>query len=163
VSYPLLEAIAQAQSGSPQYHDARTEIQKGLINITSKTGDAEKAILHIQRFTKRDDAKKRREVNEDTPTKRNMPTEYPRNIDVLAYKVLREHMCCACNNGTTQESHLARLLLRPPLQNTTDHSRVTFDMLFSSIPFCNGSWIGRWQDVQLLVPRRVFSTPVILA
>lgn len=155
MSYPLLEAIAQAQSDSPQYHDARTEIQKGLI-----TGrDAEKAILHIQRFTKRDDAKKRREVNEDTPTKRNMPTEYPRNIDVLAYKVL----CCTCNNGTTQESHLARLLLRPPLQNTTDHSRVTFDMLFSSIPFCNGSWIGRWQDVQLLVLRRVFSTPVILA
>ena len=161
---PLLEAIAQAQSGSRQYHNAQAEIQKGLINITSKTGDTERAILHIQKFTRRDNAKKRREVKEDIPmdSKRNMPAEYPSNINVLAYSVLREHMCCTCKNETTQKSrsgHLVRLLLRPPLQNTTDHGRVTFDMLFSSKPFCHESWIGRWQDVQLLVPPQVFPKP----
>lgn len=156
MSYPLLEAIAQAQSGSPRYNNAQAEIRQGLVNITSKTGvAAEKAILHIQRFTKPGDTK-RREADEDTPTKRNTPVKYLSDINVLAHDVLREHMCCTCNNGTVQKArgrHLARLLLRPPSQNTTNNGQVQFDMLFSSAPFWDGSRFGHWQDVQLLVPQ----------
>jgi hypothetical protein len=156
MSYPLLEAIAQAQLGSLQYTNAQAEIRKGLSNITSKTGvAAEEAILHIQRFTKSGDTK-RREADEDTPTKRNTPVKYPSEINVLAHDVLREHMCCTCKNRNVQKArgeHLARLLLRPPSQNTTNNGQVQFDMLFSSAPFWDGSWFGHWQDVQLLVPQ----------
>ena len=73
-------------------------------------------------------------------------------------------MCCTCNNGTVQKTrggHLARLLLRPSPQNTADHGQVQFDMLFSSAPSWNESRFGRWQDVQLLVPRQVSSKPMI--
>jgi hypothetical protein len=85
-----------------------------------------------------------------------MPAEYPRDINLLAYNVLQEHMCCTCNDGTVQNAygrHLAQLLLKPSPQKAFEHSQAQFDMLFSSTPFWNESWLGRWQHVQLLVPQ----------
>lgn len=152
---PLLEAISHTLPGSSRYNRSQEAIQQGLANITSGTGvAAENAILHIQRFMKSKNTK--HEADQDITTKRKIPADYPSDINILAYNVLQEHMCCTCNEGSVQKlprKHLAQLLLLPSLHKISDHGQVQFDILFSSRPFWNESSLGRWQDVQLLVPQ----------
>ncbi|KAK6603922.1 extracellular alkaline serine protease [Botrytis cinerea] len=152
---PLLEAISHTLPGSSRYNRSQEAIQQGLANITSGTGvAAENAILHIQRFMKSKNTK--HEADQDIATKRKIPADYPSDINILAYNVLQEHMCCTCNEGSVQKlprRHLAQLLLLPSLHKISDHGQVQFDILFSSRPFWNESSLGRWQDVQLLVPQ----------
>jgi hypothetical protein len=96
------------------------------------------------------------EADQDITTKRKIPADYPSDINILAYNVLQEHMRCTCNEGSVQKlprRHLAQLLLQPSLHKISDHGQVQFDILFSSRPFWNESSLGRWQDVQLIVPQ----------
>ncbi|KAI9928487.1 hypothetical protein ASPWEDRAFT_50364 [Aspergillus wentii DTO 134E9] len=149
VGYPLLQGIAQV------YPDpkAQAEIQQGLLNITSNIAYTESFIIHIQKFAKKID-KKPHGAKEEITTKKSAPTEYPRDIKILAHNVLRDHMCCTCNVKSKQNvngDHLVRLLLQPPPQEN-EARLAQFDMLFSSAPWWIGSPFSSWQDVHLRIP-----------
>ncbi|RFU73338.1 hypothetical protein TARUN_8912 [Trichoderma arundinaceum] len=151
-NHTLLKAIARAEPNSLQYMRAQTDIQQGIINITSTGGsDAEKAIAHLQRFMKKHGDTRRAEGGEDVP--KSLPAEYINENKALV-NILQEQMCCTCNITTTQQvhrRHLAKLLLRPPSQITKEQGQARFDMLFSSAPVSDESQFGYWQDVELIV------------
>ncbi|RTE69939.1 hypothetical protein BHE90_015668 [Fusarium euwallaceae] len=149
----ICSEIAQAIPGTSSYDQAKKKILAGLLAITAGKGEeAEKAILHIKRFG----AAEKPKTDELSAIPKSTPAEYPNEATILAYDVLQKHMHCTCILGAAEtppeKRHLTKLLLQPvPLVDQAGN--VHFDMLFSSAPLSNKLTFGRWQDVQLLVPR----------
>ncbi|CAG8895629.1 unnamed protein product [Penicillium egyptiacum] len=155
--YHLLEAIGQSVPGFSVYNRAQTEIRRGLTCLNENPRHAEQVIFHIQRFTKGDRKLSKRDVSNDTTSKKRWShPERPRHVNELVHRTLREYVCCTCQEsavkGQMQREHLVRLLLQPPSQQITGTSLIQFDMLFSSTPFWKEGLRSHWQDVELLVP-----------
>lgn len=147
-----LDLIVQEVPDSTQYNKTRSEVERGILNITSGNGKhCRDAILLLRGFAGRE---KLRQVQfEEVPARKDTPVELPGHIHSAVRKTLREHMCCTCGKGVKLGKHLAELLLQLPNHLATDSSEAEFDMLFSSTPSHNECFSGRWQDVQLKVPR----------
>lgn len=158
--YPCLRRIAEENLGSRLHKDAEEKIKAGLLSITAGKGTAaEDAILHIRRFT-RHGGIKMTTVEEASAAPKSTPAEYLKDVKILVYETLREHMVCTCALDPVElkfekkaaRRHLARLLLRPTVPSDQE-GNVHFDMLLSSTPQKSQSTFGRWQDIQVLVPR----------
>ncbi|RSL98206.1 hypothetical protein CDV31_012691 [Fusarium ambrosium] len=149
----ICSEIAQAIPGTRSYDQAKKKILAGLLAITAGKGEeAEKAILHIKRFG----AAEKPKTDELSAIPKSTPAEYPNEATILAYDVLQKYMYCTCTIEAAEmppeKRHLTKLLLQPePLPDRAGN--VHFDMLFSSAPLSSKPTFGRWQDVQLLVPR----------
>lgn len=146
-----LSCMVQETPGSTLYNKTKSEIERGILNITAgNSHHARNAVLLLRGFAGREKA---RQVQlEETPTRKDTPAEIPGHIHTAVRETLRKHMCCTCGKGVQPGRHLAELLLQLPNHLVTDCSQAEFDMLFSSKPSHNGFFSGRWQDVQLKVP-----------
>lgn len=142
----------QETSDPMQYMKVKSEVERGILNITAGDGEhARRAMKLLRGFAGRERA---RELQlGQLPTRKDIPVEILGHIHSAVRKTLRKHMCCTCGKGVQPEKHLAQLLLQLPDQLVTDYSQADFDMLFSSRPSRNECFSGRWQDVHLKVPR----------
>jgi hypothetical protein len=142
-------------NGTNGYRQAEANIVKGLTKITAGNGEeAERAILHIRRFTKRGGIKKQK--TEEITNSKSMPVDYLDDAKELVYQTLRKHVRCTCDCGLEGAAmvgeHSANLLLALPSE---DQGNSLFNMLFSSDPSRDRLMNGRWQDVQLSVSQYV--------
>jgi hypothetical protein len=127
---------------------------RGLEAITAGTGEeVERAIQHLKRFTTKGGIKKAR-VDETNTAPKITALEYPAEAKAAVYKILRRHqMHCTCTLNPTnklERRHLVKLLLQAAPEVNLRRAAI-FEMLFSSAP--STVMAGRWQDVQLQVPR----------
>jgi len=147
--YPCLRGIANAIYGTNTYRQAEASIIKGVTKITAGNGqEAEKAILHIRRFTKRGGIKKQK--TEEISNSKSMPVDHLDDAKEIVYQTLRKHVRCTCDCGLEDKTeHLANLLLAVTSEN--HEGNALFNMLFSSDPSRDRLMNGRWQDVRLSV------------
>ncbi|KAF4946043.1 hypothetical protein FGADI_11480 [Fusarium gaditjirri] len=147
--YPCLEGIANNIYGSDAYRQFEARIIKGVTKITAGNGEeAEKAILHIRRFTKRGGIKKQK--TEEISNSKSMPVDHLDDAKDIVYQTLRKYVRCTCDCGLKDKTeHSANLLLAVTSEN--HEGTALFNMLFSSDPSRDRLMNGRWQDVRLSV------------
>ncbi|RBR23162.1 uncharacterized protein FIESC28_04157 [Fusarium coffeatum] len=114
---PRLRGIANTIYCTNSYRQGEADMIKGLTEITAGNGEeAEKAILHIRRSTKRAGIKKQK--TEEITTSNSMPVDYLDDAKSLVYQTLRKHVRCTCDCGSEGAvkvgEHSANLLLSLP-------------------------------------------------
>ncbi|KAJ5718316.1 hypothetical protein N7488_003962 [Penicillium malachiteum] len=156
--FPILEAIGESVPGLEIYKKARAEIREGLAKLTGHPKFAEKTIEHFRGFTKPSRRSSKLDAGfNTTSTRKTSEPQYPRHVNELVYRTLREYAYCSCEVDGIREvmrkSHLARLLLQPPCEEEfTRRNMYQFDLLFSSGPLEKEAMLRHWQDVELMVP-----------
>jgi hypothetical protein len=110
---PLLEAIVFPQD-SPVYQKAEQKIRQGLLNATlMHRPTLEATVRHFSRFAPASDSDWLPNVDgEELPTAVGALFRYPKEVDALVSKALRDWMFCTCSTEAKQafqNKHLAQL------------------------------------------------------